>query len=142
MKKDFLNSIAQGFLITILAAMAGYIAAYITGFIFLSIDFLSGERRNHGENSIDTGIKIFILLAAIIGSVVAGFIAAIISKRKPLLYASISGIALIIIWMVSNNFNFTGYMISEKISTYLILPFAILGGWLGFKRKTRKKKVS
>lgn len=120
----------------ILSVIVGIIAGNIT---FLILLFFMTRNHKAGEmDDYNTGPAVN-LIAPILGMLVSGFITALISFRKPLIYSAITGIGLIIFCMTFLNVNFSNGDVWEKIDLCLILPFTILGGWLGFRIKTKKK---
>lgn len=124
------------------AILAGFLTGYIAVIIFELIDM---SNHNHHAGDIDYRFDMPILLSAILGSLLAGIIAAVASYRITIINTAITGMVLTIIWLRINHFNFNSdyaNTIAEKICIYIILPLTIVGGLLATKYKLRKRPAS
>ena len=82
------------------------------------------------------GYTIIIFIYLII-TVTAGYITSIICEKKEILNAGITGLGLILLLLINNDFRFDS-TIEEWLVLYCILLLAILGGLLGKKRKNKE----
>lgn len=133
--KNYLPKLTAGDYLTIaIGAVAGFVSFTI---VFTLLELFSDKRRE----SIEEDFRMPVLVAAIIGCLVAGYTTATISTRIQLTKSVITGIVLLFIWLIVHNFSFPYNLEAEKISAFLILPASFLGGWWGLKRKQRKTQA-
>lgn len=131
------NNIQQKDRKEILTVILGIILGIL---VFIIIFFLMSVYENVTHQTeqgvIPEDIRADFLIPVILGSLISGFFSATKSSRRTLIYSAITGVALIILWMISQVGPYNP--VSVKISAWLILPSVIIGGWLGSVYKRRK----
>jgi hypothetical protein len=120
----------------------GIIIFVLLGLIFFAKGMLmwtDGKTKEEMLRSINN-IMISYIIMNVFGSMVAGFIATLISRPRKIIYSVITAILLIILWFISNgDFELENF---EKIVIISIVPFSMLGGWLCLSYKSRAKRIA
>jgi hypothetical protein len=124
-------------ILAIVFGVIGGVLAFIASSFFL---FITGvlSWTDGGPDLPQSNFLLSIIITTIAGSIVGGLITTLLSKKNDLIYSLITGIILLITWLVANTgFDFSYYDTSGILCLLLILPCSAWGGWIGRRLKTR-----
>jgi hypothetical protein len=135
------NNIQQKDARSIFAVIIGIILGVLVFFVVAFLMSVYEYATHHTEQGVIPGdIRADFVIPVVLGSLVAGFFTAVKSYRGKLVCSAITGAVLIIGWLT---FGVAPHNpVSVKLSAWLILPSAMIGGWLGSRYKKREKPGS
>ncbi|MEI9944509.1 MAG: hypothetical protein WDN26_09865 [Chitinophagaceae bacterium] len=131
--KTFRNILA-----VIAGAVTGIIVYCILAYIFFFIGLSAWPEKPTQEEAAtfqSSGI-IGIILITIISSLVAGLVTSIIAMGKKITVAAITGFVLMLAWLLITNLKIYGTL--DTVVILILIPSAILGGWLHVNYKKKK----
>ena len=123
-----------------LSILSGVLVALLL-VILINLILLFMNLEMIGDASVSSAKEIryyiFVAISIAISSGVGGYITAKISTRNDVFHIIITGIVLVLLKLIADNFDFSIYDIYERIFLFVIFPFALIGGYWGIKNKNQ-----
>jgi hypothetical protein len=117
----------------------GFLAFLCLGLFFMMIGWFGWTDGGSPEElrTLENRSGLSLLMMTIAGSLIAGFMTVLIAVSDKLLYATVTGIIIVLLWFASFNFSFDDLEKEGLVSMILTLPCSIFGGWLRLQKKTK-----
>lgn len=123
----------------VLSIFAGLLAGVLTAVLITTIFVFSESLWGNGQDALNTGIVVCMVIILITGCLASGFVTAFISTMNSMVYPVVTGVILSVLVAVITGLDHRYVSANQVIAVVSSLPLTALGGWIGFRFKQYKQ---